>query len=77
MSAELGDDTLLQVEIPGNVNEAVGDEAIQFLTDADEYTPKAFDICLSAQIVTNRGGEMLRGTVKSRKRDCNGKPVGS
>ncbi len=28
-------------------------------------------------IVTDRGGEPLRGTVKSRKRDHDGKPIGS
>jgi hypothetical protein len=38
--AELGDDALPQVEIPGDVNEAVGDEAIQLQTDTDEYTPR-------------------------------------
>jgi hypothetical protein len=75
--AELGDNALPQVEIPGDVNEAVIDEAIKLQTDTDEYTPGTFDKYLSAQIVTDRGGEMLRGTVKSRERDCDGKPVGS
>ena len=70
--AELGDDALPQVETLGD-----GYEATQLQTDADEYTPEAFDEYLSAQIVTDRGGEMLRGTVKSRERDCDGKPVGS
>jgi hypothetical protein len=32
---------------------------------------------LNAQIVTDRGGDLLRGTVKSRKRDSDGKPIGS
>jgi hypothetical protein len=31
---------------------------------------------LTAEIVTDRGGEVLRGTVKSRKRDHDGKPIG-
>ncbi len=75
--AELGDNALPQVEIPGDVNEADGDEALKLQTDADEYTPEAFDKYLTAQIATDRGGEMLRGTVKSWKRDRDGKPVGS
>ena len=70
--AELGDDALPQVETLGD-----GYEATQLQTDADEYTPEAFDEYLSAQIVTDRGGEMLRGTVKSRKQDSDEKPVGS
>ena len=46
-------------------------------SDADEYTPEAFDQYLTAEIVTDRGGDVLRGTVKSRKRDRDGKPIGS
>ena len=75
--AELGEDIFPQVEILGDVNDADEGEATQLRADADEYTPEAFDKYLNAQIVTDRGGEMLRGTVKSRKRDSDGKPVGS
>ncbi|KAI2506427.1 Reverse transcriptase (RNA-dependent DNA polymerase) [Fragilaria crotonensis] len=73
--AELGNDVLPQVEILGDVNDADEHEAAKLRADADEYTPEAFDKYLSAQIVTDRGGEMLRGTVKSRKRDSDGKPI--
>jgi hypothetical protein len=75
--AELGDDALPQVELLGDLNEAGKYEATQLRTDPDEYTPEAFDKYLTAHIVTDRGGEMLRGTVKSWKRDSDGKPVGS
>ncbi len=77
MFAELGDDALPQVEILGDMNEAVEYETTQLRTDADKYTPEAFDNDLSAHIVADRGGEMLRGIVKSRKRDSDEKPVGS
>jgi hypothetical protein len=32
---------------------------------------------LTAEIVTDRGGEILRGTVTSRKRDRDGTPIGT
>jgi hypothetical protein len=75
--AELGEDIFPHVEILGDVNDADEGEATQLRADADDYTPEAFDKYLNAQIVTDRGGDMLRGTVKSRKRDSDGKPVGS
>ena len=75
--AELGDDVLPHVDILGDMDDATDDDAVQLRADADEYTPEAFDKYLSAQIVTDRGGEMLRGTVKSRKRDNDGLPIGS
>jgi hypothetical protein len=72
--AELGEDIFPHVEILGDVNDADEGEATQLRADSDEYTPEAFDKYLNA---TDRGGDMLRGTVKSRKRDSDGKPVGS
>ncbi|KAI2497802.1 Reverse transcriptase (RNA-dependent DNA polymerase) [Fragilaria crotonensis] len=73
--AEIGDNVLPQVDL---FQDDVDDDAApQLRADADEYTPEAFDRYLNAQIVTDRGGETLRGTVKSRKRDSDGKPIGS
>ena len=45
-------------------------------SEADDYTPEAFDTLLSAQVQLPLGGEMKRGTVVNRKRDHNGNPVG-
>jgi hypothetical protein len=39
--------------------------------------PEAFDKYLSAQIITDRGGEMLCSMVKSWKHDSDGKPIRS
>ena len=73
--AEIGDDVLPHVDL---FQDDVDDDAApQLRADADEYTPEAFDRSLSAQIVTDRCGKTLRGTVKSRKRDSDGKPIGS
>lgn len=75
---EIGDNVLPQIEILGDeVNDADDGEAVQLRADTDNYSPEVFNKYLSAQIVTDRGGEMLRGTVKSRKRDSDGKPAGS
>ena len=46
-------------------------------SEADDYSPEAFDNYLTAEIVTDRGGEILRGTVTSRKRDRDGTPIGT
>ncbi|KAI2507343.1 Reverse transcriptase (RNA-dependent DNA polymerase) [Fragilaria crotonensis] len=73
VAGELGNDQLPR-------NDAEIDEAEENAlkrSDADEYTPEAFDKYLAAEIVTDRGGELLRGSVKSRKRDSDGKPIGS
>ena len=44
---------------------------------ADEwYSPEAFDQYLTASVLMDRGGEAMLGTVKSRKRDSEGNPVG-
>ncbi|KAI2511584.1 Reverse transcriptase (RNA-dependent DNA polymerase) [Fragilaria crotonensis] len=73
VAGELGNDQLPR-------NDAEIDEAEENAlkrSDADEYTPEAFDKYLTAEIVTDRGRELLCGTVKSRKRDSDGKPIGS
>ena len=47
------------------------------MPDADEwYSPEAFDQYLTASVLMDRGGESMLGTVKSRKRDSEGNPVG-
>ncbi|KAI2494625.1 Reverse transcriptase (RNA-dependent DNA polymerase) [Fragilaria crotonensis] len=80
VAVEIGNDQLPHIEIFGELNDSdVVDSEEEALrrSDADEYTPEAFDRYLTAEIVTDRGGELLRGTVKSRKRDHDGKPIGS
>ncbi len=65
----------------GEMDDAFEDGAVEddnlCRSDADDYTPEAFDQYLTAEIVTDRGGDVLRGTVKSRKRNHDGKPIGS
>ncbi len=75
--AEIGNNALPHVDLFGDADDAIDAKTTQFRADADEYTPEAFDKYSSAQIVTDRGGEMLRGTVRSWKRDSDGKPIGS
>ena len=81
VAEQLGDGQLPLVEIFGDLDDVFEDGMVDDgdlrRSDADEYTPKAFDQYLTAEIVTDRGGEILRGTVKSQKRDHDGKPIGS
>ena len=80
VAGELGNDLLPLIDIFEDTNDAqIEDSETNPLrrSDADEYTPEAFDKYLTAEIVTDRGGDLLRGTVKSRQRDGDGKPVGS
>ena len=42
----------------------------------DHYTSELFDQYLTARVLLDRGGEGQLGTVKRRKRDHNGNPVG-
>jgi hypothetical protein len=44
--------------------------------EADDYTPDSFDNYLTAEVLLPRGGELKRGTVTSRKRDINDRPIG-
>ena len=80
VAGELGNDQLPRIDVFGEWNDAEVEETKEdslSRSEADEYTPEAFDRYLTAEIVTDRGGELLRGTVKSRKRDSDGKPIGS
>jgi hypothetical protein len=81
MAAELGDERFPMVDIFGDWNDAFANDEMEGndlrRSDADDYTPEAFDQYLTAEIVADRGGELLRGTVKSRKRDFDGKHIGS
>jgi hypothetical protein len=75
--AQLGHDMMLpHVDLSGGANDANEGETTQFRANADEYTPEAFDNYLNAQIVTNRGGDVLCGTVESQNRDSDRKPIG-
>jgi hypothetical protein len=42
----------------------------------DHYSPESYDQYLMASILMDRGGETMLGTVKNRKRDSDGHPVG-
>lgn len=65
-------DELFEEEDP--VEPAEGEE---FRPEADEYpTPEAFDQYLSMQVLLDRGGDTMMGTVRSRKRDADGNPLG-
>ena len=77
VTEELGENQFPLVDIFGDLNDATEDGDELRRSDADDYTPEAFDQYLTAEIVTDRGGDILRGTVKSRKRDHDGKPIGS
>jgi hypothetical protein len=73
VAGELGNDQLPRIDVFGEWNDAEVEETKEdslSRSEADEYTPEAFDRYLTAEIVTDRGGELLRGTVKSRKRHC-------
>jgi hypothetical protein len=81
VAEELGDGQFPLIERFGEMDDAFEDGAVDDddlqRSDADDYTPEAFDQYVTAEIVTDRGGDVLRGTVKSRKRDQDGKPIGS
>jgi hypothetical protein len=47
------------------------------MPEADEwYSPEAYDQYLTASVLMDRGGDTMLGTVKNRKRDSEGNPVG-
>ena len=74
----LGDQQFPMLDIFGDDNDADIDVVDPLSrAEADDYTPEAFDKYITAEIVTDRGGELLRGTVKSRKRDNDGQPIGT
>ncbi|MFY8201679.1 MAG: hypothetical protein ACOVLE_13465, partial [Pirellula staleyi] len=78
---EIGDGHFARIDIFGDLGDDLNyeddpvDEELR-RSEADDYTPEAFDKYLTAEIVTDRGGEVLRGTVMSRKRDRDGVPIG-
>ena len=45
-------------------------------TDADDFTPEAYDHYLTASLNLPHGGEQVKATVKGRKRDADGRPIG-
>ena len=53
-----------------------GDASSNRMPEADEYDHDAFDKYLSTEVILPTVDHMLRGRVKSRKRDANGNPVG-
>ena len=77
---EVGDDHFARIDLFGEGDDFdYGDDPVEEQlrrSEADDYTPEAFDKYLTAEIVTDRGGEILRGTVTSRKRDRDGVPTG-
>jgi hypothetical protein len=44
--------------------------------EADDWTPEAYNQFLSAQVLLPRGDENQRGTMKRRKHDDDGNPIG-
>jgi hypothetical protein len=78
---ELGDGHFARIDIFGDLGDDLNyeddpvDKELR-RSEADDYTPEAFDKYLTAEIVTDRGGEVLRGTVMNRKRDRDGVPIG-
>jgi hypothetical protein len=64
---ELGEGHYPMVDLFGDWNDAPETEESEpddlRRSDADEYTPEAFDQYLTAEIITDRGGDLLRGTV--------------
>ena len=80
VAAELGDKPLPMAETFGDWNDAFENDETEGndlrRSDADGYAPEAFDQYLTAEIVAIRGGDLLCGTVKSRKLEFDGKPIG-
>jgi hypothetical protein len=46
------------------------------MPEADDYTPKAYDKYLTAEVKLANMGTLQQGTVMRRKRDADGNPVG-
>ncbi|MCK7497545.1 MAG: hypothetical protein MZW92_47270 [Comamonadaceae bacterium] len=67
-------------EVPEDIfidDEPTSDPVEEPMPEADEwYSPEAYDQYLTASVLMDRGGEGMLGTVKSRKRDSEGNPVG-
>jgi hypothetical protein len=59
------------------VKEPTADPVEDSMPEADEhYSPEAYDQYLTASVLMDRGGDTMLGTVKCRKRDSDGNPVG-
>jgi hypothetical protein len=54
----------------------VKDEELMPEADDKHYSPEAYDQYLMANVLMDRGGEAMLGTVKNWKRDSKGNPVG-
>ena len=82
--AEVEDDLPGMATVPDGLFEDDADDYVvepaegeEQVPDADEfYSPEVFDQYLMAQVLLDRGGESQLGTVKQRKRDYDGNPVG-
>jgi hypothetical protein len=57
-----------------NEHDPAETEATQL--EADDYTPEAFDEYLTAEVLLPSMGVITKATVKSRKRDADGSPIG-
>jgi hypothetical protein len=64
VAIELGDEQFPRAENSGDWNDAFENDKVEEndfrRSDADDYTPEAFDQYLSAEIVADRGGDLLR-----------------
>lgn len=47
-----------------------------FRLEANDFTPEGYDNYLSAKVLLPRAGKEFHATVKARKRDANGNPIG-
>jgi hypothetical protein len=52
-------------------------EPESLMPEADMYTPEAFDEYLNVEVMLPHGGEVLKAKVKSRKRDADGREMGT
>jgi hypothetical protein len=74
----LGDQQFPMFDIFGDDNDAdINMDNPLSRSEADDYAPEAFDNYLTAEVIADRGRELLRGTVKCRKRDNDGMPIGT
>jgi len=53
------------------------DNQVYTMPEMDDYTPEAYDKYLAAQVLLPLGESMQMGEVIKRKRDHNGRPVGT
>ena len=53
------------------------DNPYDSISERDELSDEAYDRYLNTELMLDRGGEVLNGTVKRRKRDIDGTLVGT